>query len=313
MKRRILLSLLLVVVLLIVGGCGGGETAETEPEATDAPTMAPMDDETEPDMDEEPEPAPTSTEPAMDEEPEPGMDMDDETEPGMGDEDSEIDVDEGLEQLESYRAELVMTITSTDAEDQTGSGSMVFSVARDNATQDTEMLIGASGPLFEAQQGPTEMQYYRVEGTSYVLSPMPGTEDPQCMSMPVEEDDVAPDMSDMLGDFDYDAATLVEEGEMVNGVATDHYRIDETEDFQGEGLMTSVESVQVDIWVAQDGDYVVKLDAVMEGTAMPAGPEEIEGTVEVNYNLSQINKPITIELPAACENATEIPGAPPAP
>jgi hypothetical protein len=271
-----------------------------------------MDEETEPDMDEETEPdMDEETEPDMDEETEP--DMDEETEPGMGEEEGEIGVDEGLEQLESYRAELVMTITSADPEDETGSGSMVFSVARDNATQDTEMLIEASGPLFEAQQGPTEMQYYRVEGTSYVLSPMPGTEDPQCMSMPVEEDDVAPDMSDMLGDFDYDAATLVEEGEMVNGVATDHYRIDDTEVFQGEGLMTSVESVQVDIWVAQDGDYVVKLDALMEGTAMPAGPEEIEGTVEVNYNLSQINESVAIELPAACENATEVPGAPSAP
>lgn len=83
-------------------------------------------------------------------------------------------------------------------------------------------------------------------------------------------------------------------GETVNGMAADRYTFDE----RALGGLGIVESGG-EMWVASEGGYIVKYLVTTEGNADYFG-EGIEGTLTWDYELTDINGPVTIELPADC-------------
>lgn len=79
--------------------------------------------------------------------------------------------------------------------------------------------------------------------------------------------------------------------ETINGIPCKHYVYD-ISDLQTEAGMTSA---QGDIWVAKDGDYVVRLTLNGHGTYY--GAYTSSGTLNLVYDLFDVNTPISINPP----------------
>jgi hypothetical protein len=79
--------------------------------------------------------------------------------------------------------------------------------------------------------------------------------------------------------------------ETVNGIACKHYAYD-LNNLQTQSGMTSA---QGDIWVAKDGGYVVRL--TMNGQGTYYGTYSSSGTLNLVYDLYDVNAPISINPP----------------
>jgi hypothetical protein len=82
--------------------------------------------------------------------------------------------------------------------------------------------------------------------------------------------------------------------ETVNGVTADHYTFDERAIGQS-GLAKSTG----EMWIASKGGYIVKYLLTTKGGADYFG-EGIEGIVTWDYELTNVNGPVTIKLPNDC-------------
>ena len=95
--------------------------------------------------------------------------------------------------------------------------------------------------------------------------------------------------------------------ETVNDIAANHYTFDQ----RALGALDIVQSTG-EMWVASEGGYIVKYSVTTKGDAKYFG-EGIEGTVTYDYELTEVNKPIIIELPGDCPagmvNAPRLPDA----
>ena len=80
----------------------------------------------------------------------------------------------------------------------------------------------------------------------------------------------------------------------VNGAAANHYTFDERA-FGQLGLAQSTG----EMWVASDGGYILKYLLTTKGNADYFG-EGIEGTLTWDYELTDVNGPLTFALPADC-------------
>jgi acyl-CoA hydrolase len=83
--------------------------------------------------------------------------------------------------------------------------------------------------------------------------------------------------------------------ETVNNILTDHF----TFKVSGLGVKSGAEVTtnQGDYWLAKDGSYVVKYSLVTETRG---GPNSEIIHLEVHIELTDINQPVTIALPAQC-------------
>jgi hypothetical protein len=94
-----------------------------------------------------------------------------------------------------------------------------------------------------------------------------------------------------LSESDWSGFSLIEQGVTVNDVQTDHYR------FQGAVDVAGLEQVDAELWLAADGGYPVRFHAtetLSEGS---------QGTVTLEYNLTNINQALDIQVPPECEGA----------
>ena len=82
--------------------------------------------------------------------------------------------------------------------------------------------------------------------------------------------------------------------ETVNDVAANHYTFDERAFGQSDIAKSTGE-----IWVTSEGGYIVKYVLTTEGDADYFG-EGIEGTLTWDYELTDVNQPVTITLPDDC-------------
>jgi len=114
----------------------------------------------------------------------------------------------------------------------------------------------------------------------------------------------------ILGDEALDSVQsprLVKKGETVNGIVTDHYAFDESNASSLETLFIS--DVSGEVWISQDGQFVVKM--VIHGTgAMPEDDDsETEKPVvmDMTWELVSINQPVVIEPPAGFAEEDALP------
>jgi hypothetical protein len=82
--------------------------------------------------------------------------------------------------------------------------------------------------------------------------------------------------------------------ETVNNVAADHYTFDERA-LGGLGLVKSTG----EMWVATDGGYIVRYLLRTKGDAGYFG-KGIEGTLTWDYEVTDVNQPVAIQLPVDC-------------
>ena len=88
--------------------------------------------------------------------------------------------------------------------------------------------------------------------------------------------------------------------ELVNGIQTHHYQFK----VSGLGKKSGAEVTQSsgEYWSAVDGNYLVKYSLILETRSAPQGDSAAQVIhSELTYDLSQVNQPITITLPAECK------------
>jgi len=120
-------------------------------------------------------------------------------------------------------------------------------------------------------------------------------------------------MSDIFTSF-VDQFSLESEGatnlgeEVVDGIETDHYRMDDITAFERMAQMAPdsaevIETVQMDVWVAKEGGFILKyaIQATVSNVAdTDSSGAEVLTTQSVNwsYEIYDTNSDIAIELPA---------------
>lgn len=291
MKKVSWIVLLLVVFSLVLAACGGDE-----PEATEA---APVAQEEAPAAVEEsaPETDPTVAEPAA-EEPaiEPEEEVMAETEVALAD----LNLS-SLDELTSYRYEMMMNLVATDETGQevTQSIQMVLAVSTDPPA--TSMSMTAEGQ--EELEGMGNIEFVQIEDTSYIVMAGMG-----CMALPADAES-AMDTDELTEGFtpeslmeDLENVTLVGE-ETVNGIDTLHYTYDEMSMMEED--MTGIESMEGHIYLAKDGGYMVRSVVDVVGNSKYMANMEVEdvqsGVTHIEMDLKDVNEDVEILVPAACE------------
>lgn len=280
-------SLLLVLIAgltLSLAACGGGT------EATALPDTGPEDLQAA----EPTEAAGPTTEPTDTPLPEPTEIL----EPA---EEEELDASAlaGLSDLSSFRSTMRMTMTQVqDGKDL--EQSMVFVV--ESTSEPKAEHISVSGAGFEDEMSSAGLEMYVVEDTMYMK-----LED-QWLSLPATGDDlgaagvITPDtlLEDVCGWKKKDRTE-------VNGVKVQHWTFSKEDmekcmpldELTGLGVLSAAGG---DLYVAEDGTYIVQMDLFYEGDDLDLNLGETQEDVkvqrvEIHYVVTDVNEPFAIEIP----------------
>ena len=295
---------LVIVLAIVLVGCGGGDDGDGEsaPEATavfndeasqpesvqeDAepePTHTPMPTNT-------PLPAPTAT-PLSTDTPEPIAEEAVIAAPEL----DLTNLQGGLNNFSSYRLNINMSISSTDAQNKETNAHIQISTANITEPPATSITITAEGMEEFEQFGSLAMT--QIDGVSYISLPELGcitnTEQGSLLDAFGEE---FLNTSEITGDLD--KARFVDE-EVISDIEVLHYEVDTSLLDEEDDL----DEIEGDIYVAKDGGYLVQM--TLDGT----GPvdflgqgEDSYGTVHMEYNLTDINESFAVSLPKGCDES----------
>jgi hypothetical protein len=211
-------------------------------------------------------------------------------------------VTEGLAVLQSYKSATHLTFVGTDAEGQPVNGSLE---TREDFTQEPKaQRVQITSTGFEGESTPQggTLEMITIGDTSYMVTQeSDGTT--SCISMSSSEDTQMEQglfSPNVLGDI---SGAKYIKTETVNDIKAKHYTWEE-----GSLAGLGFTSAKGDVWVAVDGNYVVKYTAKATGKGTLFGSTEEEGTITVEYTLIEVNGSFTIEAPADCAApATDIP------
>jgi len=287
MSRKVrLLSVLLVVVALLLAGCGAAQRGVEK--VVDEAVEGAVSQVTESVTSAEDEPTPvksgkgaSSTQPtsapAEDEEPEAEPEPEEEDEVDV----EVIDPDEITEfdQLDSYRMTQLISWTSED-EDGTEQGTLEWEIAyvREPAAVHWRMS-GTEGP--DAEE--TFMEMIQIGGDTYANF---GDE---WMSMTSEDAVENPWAHSPSTYITKDAKRIGQD--TVNGYECIHYRTEEAESLAGVGHIG-----QGEYWVSTEYDIVVRGIA-----SWSLDSDEETGEWQVEWDVTEINEPISITAPEGVE------------
>ncbi len=198
------------------------------------------------------------------------------------------DVAEGLQQLDSYRSRFVMNFDG-ESEGEMDQWSLTMEIAYVREPLAQHIVLKGSETGIEGAEG---FETIQIGNRQYMI-----WGDGECISHEAEEEDDQNleifDLDDVMGQLE--GARRVRPDEEVNGIMCRHYVFDEHAVDWAELNLTKARG---EVWIAVDGDYVVKYTMEAEGQN-PASHEE--GRMEWVYEVYDINKPINIEPPASCE------------
>ncbi|GIV83091.1 MAG: hypothetical protein KatS3mg052_0098 [Candidatus Roseilinea sp.] len=212
----------------------------------------------------------------------------------VADETSSIpSIETGLESLASYRVRYTFSFEGKDDEGKERKVSLEFIQEAITESKDQYVRVAGVG-ISNTIPNTSVLEFFNVGGVSYTYAMDDGGA--KCVSF--SGSDPAPDPTailkpgDMLGGLN--KARLVERGITVNGVKANHYVVDESG--IGFGMFGKASG---DIWVAQDGNFVVKYTGTATGK-IPLFGDNSEGTATWEYQLEAINTLTAIELPQEC-------------
>ena len=230
---------------------------------------------------------------------------------------------------ESARVEGLIEMTGLQVEDGPSEDSIPFSAAYDNSTGDNSFSIDMSTLAASMPADPNDpfgdmadllgtMEIRQIGDTVYMkflfFTALMGAET-DWISMPADDSNeftsgfnMAPGDPNEIVEAYKDAPAEIENlgEEEVNGVNATHYRItynleqaeltaEERAELEESGLFADG-VLPMDIWISEDG-YMVRMELLVDGSAVDAPPEEAFETMKMSYNLFDINQPITIEPP----------------
>ncbi len=210
----------------------------------------------------------------------------------------------GLDQFSSYRIDFVMDFNG----ERTGQpviGGVTMLMENTNEPIARYLSMELNGSLTEEAGGFNRTDIYEVDGTMYLYAEAAGFG--QWISM---ESDGA-EASSIEGDLfvpeeDLSIPDTVDcsgETEMVNGVSTTHCTFNANDVSDQE---FTADSATGHVWVATDGDYIVKY--TLEGIGFQATANDDmdffdKGDIYLEYSIRDINATFTITPPAEALNA----------
>jgi hypothetical protein len=199
------------------------------------------------------------------------------------------------EEIKSYRGDFTMSFDGTSAgETVNGSVNMTIEVTTDPSAQHITMSLEGYD-VDPNLAGLTSFEFYVMEDATYLNM----GDEMGWTAFPTDPEESISDEFMFYQEF----VDLPEKAkrkllpENVNGVMSWHYVID-AEDLPEE--ISSYEEVSADAWIAVDGGYIVKMDLTMRGdfTSEDLGTQPIdEGTMNIVFNMRDVNGSFTIELP----------------
>ena len=289
MMRRmnwiVVLLLLLSLPALACGGFGGDDT-----EATAVPEAAPVVEESAP----EPTAVPQTEETAVETVEEPAAGEETDTEPILPESALSLDTIDELP-FNSYRITMVLEVTGTKADGQAVEQSMNSEFTVSNDPQITNIIMSFSG--IDEVMDSESIEMAQVEGTSYMVVPEMGcitTSGGDILNENPFTSMMAPDQ--FLNDLEN---AKYEGEETVNGILTRHYSFDKFAMVDTD--LTDVEEANGHVYVAKDGDFLVKMvvDATGNIDLFDEGLTE-DGQMHIEINLTDVDVPVEAAIPAAC-------------
>jgi len=216
----------------------------------------------------------------------------------------ETPIDEGisltadtLDTLKSYAIQMTIKLQGKNADDKSLKQTIQILDEVDKNKPARHYKIDDDNPDAEMSLG--KMDAFSLGENVYLYDPR-NTESVCTISttsdMPLEDMGLfsASDYFDTIEKGD-----LLKQGEEVNGVKTDHYTVKNAYLITGNPT-----SVKGEVWLAQEGGYVVRFTGEAEGDFEIQG-DSATGTVTWEYNVSKINQSIDVKLNSECEAAAK--------
>lgn len=191
----------------------------------------------------------------------------------------------GLENLKSYRTTMNIRFTGKDPQ-----GQEFLTTIETVEEKSADQGVGHFLFLSSGQPNlPTALEYYQVQGSSYLLSSAMGS-NPTCLRADnsVLEQGSGLALLPQQAFRNIENAEMVAQGEMINNVATNHYR-----------AASGDANEQSEIWVAQEGGYIVRFTGYVEGQIQLSSASGT-GLIGWEYNLTDINQLSQIAIPEQC-------------
>lgn len=206
-----------------------------------------------------------------------------------------------FEALDSYQMQMQISTTYSETV-QVVEATILVSTD----PQQSQMTFSFSGSGFDGLGGMESVSMTQIEGTNYMQMPEFGCITTSETDMMAESFADTIDANRFLGEVG--DAELVGE-ETINGIDTLHYTFDETS-LQSE--MSTFNWAQGDVYIAKEGNYVVRFRLEGEGSVSDMAmaldesgtmPEQVIGQIVVQMDITSINEPVDITIPEGCENS----------
>lgn len=190
----------------------------------------------------------------------------------------------GLSDLSSYKATLSLSFDGTEA-GQPSQWSKTYAMLVTLEPVARQLTIEKSGQVSD----PDPVFMAEVAGAAYEWRG-----ENACTATMLEPGDSLAEQMEPAGFLTGVIGAEEAGSETVNGVAANHYTFDE----RALGQLDLAQSTG-EMWIASDGGYIVKYLLTTKGNADYFG-EGIEGTITWDYALTDVNQPLTVELPKDC-------------
>jgi hypothetical protein len=210
-----------------------------------------------------------------------------------------------LEGFNSYRTETTVRWEGTDnGEPASGALTIKYASVREPPAMQMEM----SGNDFGAGHGDemSNVSFIQVGDTAWFYE----SESDSWMQVPSGdfgfEEGFFFTPEDFLSEFEPNSGKRSPFPQDVNGVSCYKYSFDEKDFAEMDPSEGEVTYAKGEAFVAVDGGYVVKLTMEMEMQSADDQAEVFDnGTMWLDYNLTDVNQPITIEPPAEAMDQTQ--------
>ncbi|MCB9419415.1 MAG: hypothetical protein H6667_06410 [Ardenticatenaceae bacterium] len=288
MRRMYWFVVLLLLLSLPALACS--VFGSDEAEATAVPEAAPVVEESAPEVTAVPPTAESAAEPAA----EPTVAEETTTEPAVPESALSLNTIEELP-FNSYRITMVLEVTGKkeDGQEVTQSMNSEFTVSNDPKIMNIAMNFSG----IDETIGSESIEMAQVDGTSYMVIPEMGcitTSGGDILEENPFADMMAPDQ--FLNDMNN---AKYEGEETINGIATRHYSFDQSA-MTGTDL-TDVNAAEGHVYIAQDGDYLVRLTLDANGNIDLFDEGLVEDSqMHIEINLTDIDVPVEAAIPAAC-------------
>ena len=200
-------------------------------------------------------------------------------------------LDEGLPGLRSYRVQMIVKVTGQDSAGKAITSSSEILDENNQAQLSRHMLAKTES----TGQAPGSIEVYQMGNDSYVVS-TENTNQMACLKMTNAEYNTRSaqvlrpaSIFQRIG-----RSQLVAGGEMVNGTATDHYKVSELK--LGIGQASQVDG---DLWILKDSGAVLRFTGSAEGQ-LSLTDTSGQARMEWDYYLLDINQ-AQVALPDDCK------------